>query len=485
MLKILLIILTLALNSLLSACAIGPNYKRPPVISSDKFKEAHKGWKVAKPKDDCDRGKWWKIYKDAKLNSLEEQLNTSNQTVATALANYCQAIALVAEARAALFPTLTANIGVNRQQQEPLAASSGSNTSGLGGNFGSSTPVNNESYIFTATWEPDLWGGIRRSVAASRDSAQASKAQLAATQLSAQASLAQFYFELRGLDKDQQLLDDTVVAYKKALQLTRNQYASGVAAEADIVQAQSLLESAQALAINNGVNRAVYEHAIAVLIGQPPANFSIQPKIVNILPPQTPLIVPAELLERRPDIAQAERTLAQANEQIGVTMAAIFPTPTLTASGDALARGSIAQWVSMPALGWTVAGQLLGTLFDGGLRSATVSAARANYNANLGTYRQTVLAAFQDVEDNLATLRILKAQSIPQNKAAESAKLALKLVVNQYKAGVVPYSSVITAEIAAFSAEKTAYDLTYLRMNASVGLVKALGGGWKTADISI
>lgn len=320
-------------------------------------------------------------------------------------------------------------------------------------------------------------GLVRRTVEASEMGAEASGDLLAYTRLSAQGSLAQYYFEMRALDTDQEMLNNTVVAYKKTLQLTKNQYASGVASRADIVQAQSQLEAAQASAINNGINRAIYEHAIAVLVGIPPANFSLRSRPLTNIPPPVPIGVPSDLLERRPDIAQAERTMAQANAQIGVAVAAYYPALTLTASGSFFGKG-LSHWISMPQLGWAYGPQLTQIIYDGGLRAATVRAAEAGYCSTLSSYRQTVLTAFQNVEDNLATLRILNKEAIVQNQAMVSAKLALKLVINQYKSGTVPYSSVITAQIAAFTAEKNAADITGLRMNATVGLILALGGGW-------
>jgi len=331
-----------------------------------------------------------------------------------------------------------------------------------------------------ASWEPDIWGSVRRNVEATTASAQASAALLAATRLSAQASLAQYYFELRGLDTDQKLLDDTVQEYKKILRYAKNRYASGVDSEADILQAKGQLENAQASAINNGVLRAQYEHAIAVLIGVPPAEFSLAPHPLRATPPPIPIEVPSELLERRPDIAQAERLAAEANAQIGVAVAAYYPTLSLTGSASTMAK----KLFSVPSLSWTLGSQLADTIFDGGLRSATVKAAQAAYCANAASYRQIVLAAFQDVEDNLAALRILAKQSSYQNQAAVDAKKSLQLTLNQYRAGTVDYNSVLLAQVSAFSAEKTAADLIYLRMTTAVGLIKALGGGWNAQSLN-
>jgi NodT family efflux transporter outer membrane factor (OMF) lipoprotein len=319
-------------------------------------------------------------------------------------------------------------------------------------------------------------------VEANAAGAQASAAQLALVRLSSQATLAQTYFQLRALDKDQKILDDTVVDYRKALKLTKNRYASGVAGRTDVVQAQSQLDNARALAINNRIGRAQFEHAIAVLLGEPPANLSIPAEPLTAKPPAIPLEVPSALLERRPDVAQSERLAAEANAQIGVAIAAYFPTLTLSGTASEQNR-NYAHWFSIPALNWSLGPQLAETIFDGGLRKATTAAARANYEATVATYRQTVLTAFQDVEDNLVSLRVLKQQSVAENSAAASARLALKLIFNQYKSGTAAYSDVITAQTAAYTAEKSAADINGLRMTAAVGLVKALGGGWNVAAI--
>ena len=305
---------------------------------------------------------------------------------------------------------------------------------------------------------------------------------LAVTRLSAQGSLAQYYFELQALDRDQDLLDKTVKDYKIALHLTQNQYASGVAARADIVQAQSQLEVAEAQAINNGILRGQYEHAIAVLMGRPPADFSMPFSPLKATPPVIPVSIPTALLERRPDIAQAERLMQQTNAAIGIAVSAYYPSFNLSGSLSE-SGGIIGNIARGPTIGWSYGLQVADIIFDGGLRSATVRAAKAAYTAQVAAYRQTVLTAFQDVEDNLVSLRILEKEGIAQNKAAASAHLALKLVTNQYKSGTVPYSSVVTSQIAAFTAQKNAYDVVGLQMSAAVGLIKALGGGWSTADI--
>lgn len=479
-----------ALFLLLSACAVGPNYVKPTAPVPQKYKEANRDWTIAKPCDTFARGEWWRIFHDQELNNLESQVNISNQTIVAAEANYRQAQALVDQARANYFPTVAVAASITRQKSGggnggivtsnnvSSSTSNGSNSFSVGG--GGSGITTRHSLLLNATWEPDIWGTVRRTVEANTAGAQSSEALLAATRLSAQASLAQYYFELRGLDLDQKLLNDTVLSNQRILTFTKNQYKSGIVSSADVLQAQSQLETAKANAINNGINRAKYEHAIAILIGQPPGDFKIAYKARIISPPKIPIDIPSRLLERRPDIAQNERLVAQANAQIGVAISAYFPALTLSGSASYQNTG-FARWFSYPGMVWSVGPQLAETIFDGGLRSANVAIARANYDSTVATYRQTVLAAFQDVEDNLVSVRLLKNQSIMQNKAAQDARNALRIMVNQYKAGTVAYSSVLTAQINAYTAEKAAADAMYLRMTSAVGLVKALGGGWENS----
>jgi NodT family efflux transporter outer membrane factor (OMF) lipoprotein len=485
----------LALTSLLlSSCVVGPNYVRPKVVGSPEFKEAKgkmvagpdkKHWKLIKPQDDIDRGEWWKIFNEPVLNDLEAQLNHYNQNIANAEANYRQSLAIVDEARASYFPTLTGAFSFFRQRQGG-GATSFISTSGGATSVGTATTgntqavsrtVTNITAILNASWELDVWGLVHRTVESNLSFAESNAALIGVTRLSAQGALAQYYFELRTLDKNQLFLDKTVIAYKKILQLTKNQYKSGVASRADVVQAQSQLETAQASKLNNGILRGQYEHAIAVLIGRPPAYFSLKFKPLNSKPPTIPLTVPSVWLERRPDIAQAERLIQQQSALIGVAIAAYFPTLNLSASTIASAN-TIQRLINNPAIGWTAGLQVAQTILDGGLRAATVRAAKEGYLAQVAAYRQVVLTAFQDVEDNLISLRIFREQSVVQNKAAASARLALKLVVNQYKAGTVAYSDVLTAQIAAFTAEQAANNVDGLQMTSAVGLVKALGGGW-------
>ena len=488
----------LVLMCFLTSCAVGPDYVRPPVIVSTHFKEAkgkaviapkRKGWKLAEPREAINRGEWWKIFSDPKLNELEDQLNACNQTLVNAAANYRQAAAIVSEARAGLFPNVAGVFNVIRQTQGSGTTSFTSSSVQSGASTGTATTgaiskhvVAKTSYAeyLNANWEPDIWGQVRRTIESDEAAAQASGALWAATRLSAQGALAQYYFQLRALDMDQKLLDHTVMGYKETLQLTRHQYASGIVDRADIVQAQSQVEVAEAQAINNGILRSQYEHAIAVLIGRLPANFSLSFMPLNTTPPAIPIAVPTAWLERRPDIAQAERLMQQTNAQIGMAISTYYPA--LNLSGSVSGAGTnLGDLINYPVAGWSLGLYLVETIYDGGLRAATVRAAKAAYAAQVATYRQTVLTAFQNVEDMLCSLRILEKQGLVENKAAASAQWALKLVTNQYKAGIVPYSSILTAQIAAYTAQKNAADIIGLQMISAVGLVEALGGGWNEA----
>ncbi|MFP3563757.1 efflux transporter outer membrane subunit [Paraburkholderia sp. SIMBA_030] len=461
-----------ALATVLAGCAVGPDYKRPAAQIPASYKEAAPGWKVAQPADQQDRGDWWTIYEDPQLNTLQDKLNASNQTVAQFAAVYRQARALVGEARAAYFPTVGASAGATR------SGSGSSSTSSSSGRVSNSFNAQ-----LDAIWEPDLWGSVSRSVNAQKAGQQSAAADLANARLSAQATLAQTYFSLRALDSTQKLLDETVAAYQRSLQLTQNQYAAGVAARSDVIQAQTQLQSAQAAAIDNGVQRAQDEHAIAVLIGEPASTFSIPPMPLTATPPAVPAQMPSAVLERRPDIASAERKAAAANEEIGVAIAAFFPTLTLSATGG-FQSSVFSQLLTAPSRFWTLGPQLAATIFDAGLRQAKTEAARAAYDQDVAAYRQTVLAAFQDVEDNLASQRILAQEIVVQQQAVESARQALAIVTNEYKAGTVGYVNVLTAQTIAFTAEQKLESIAGQRMVSSVGLVKALGGGWDVSQMN-
>ncbi|QGZ62786.1 efflux transporter outer membrane subunit [Paraburkholderia acidisoli] len=464
-----------ALTFQLTGCAVGPDYHRPAAAVPASYKEAPEGWKVAQPADSADRGAWWLIYDDPQLNTLMDQLNANNQTVAQYAAAYRQARALVGEARAAYFPVVSASFSGTRSRTPSRVSSVTSSSAG-------GSISNNVNLGLDATWEPDLWGKVSRTVSSQEASQQGAAADLANARLSAQATLAQTYFTLRSLDAQQKLLDDTVAAYQKSLQLTQNQYAQGVAGRADVIQAQTQLQSAQASSIDNGVARAQDEHAIAVLVGQPASMFSIPPMPLTATPPTVPLTMPSALLERRPDIASAERKAASANEQIGVAIAAFFPTLDLSASGG-FESSVFSQLLQMPSRFWTLGPSLAATVFDAGLRRAQTEAARAAYDQQVATYRQTVLAAFQDVEDNLASQRILAQEIVVQQQAVDSAQHALAIVTNEYKAGTIDYQNVLTAQTTAFTAQQKLASIGGQRMVSSVGLVKSLGGGWDATQM--
>ncbi|NPC71866.1 efflux transporter outer membrane subunit [Corallococcus exiguus] len=457
---------------LLTACAVGPDYHRPRVAVPSHFKEAADGWKPAEPNDRHDRGAWWKRFKDPELDALEERVARANQTVAGYEAAYRRARALVAEARASLFPTL----GVSGSLTRARGAGRSANTP-TGTNAGVPTVGNVQDLSLDATWEPDLWGRVRRQVAGAKANAQAAGSDLDNAKLSAHAMLAQSYFQLRALDATQRLLDDAVVGYRKSLQLTQNRYVQGVAARPDVLQAQTQLALAQAAATENEIARATYEHAIAVLVGEPASSFALPRVPLAATPPPLPSELPSSLLERRPDIAAAERRAAAANEQIGVAISAWFPSLNLSASGG-FTSATLAQWFTAPHLVWALGPQLVATLFDGGLREAQTEEARAFYAQGVADYRQTVLAAFQDVEDQLVALRVLEQEAGIQQEAVGYARQSLEVVMNQYKAGTVTYLEVVTAQATLYSAEQKLASIAGQRMVSAVGLIKALGGGW-------
>lgn len=446
----------------LTGCAVGPDYVKPSVETPAAFKEAPSNWKLAEPQDLAPRGKWWEAYGDPVLNHLEEQVNISNQTIQQAEAQYRQAEALTQGARAGFYPTLG---------NSTSAARSG-NSSGVS---------NKDSLTLNASWEPDVWGKIRRSMEANDASAQASAADLAAARLSVQATLAQNYFQLRVTDVQKDLLERSVAAYEKSLQMSRNKYAVGVVGRSDVAQAETQLKATQASATDLDLTRSQLEHAIAVLAGHAPANFSLPAAPFTAKLPVTPGAVPSSLLERRPDIASAERKAAAANAQIGVAKAAYFPDLTLSASGGFIAS-SFAHWLTVPNRIWSLGPALAETLFDGGLRESKSKQAVAAYDASVAGYRQTVLIAFQDVEDNLAALRVLQQETDLQNAAVASAQESERLALNQYKAGTVDYLSVVLAQTAALSNQRTALQLIGRQYSASVLLIKALGGGWSTGQ---
>ncbi|WP_420997858.1 efflux transporter outer membrane subunit [Cupriavidus sp. 30B13] len=462
-------------SALLSACAaVGPDYVRPATEVPVAYKE-QQGWKLIAPQDTHDRGPWWSVYHDPVLDGLEQQVEVSNQNLKAAEAAFRQARAAVEAARAAFFPTVSASAGATR---------SGMANGTSPGQQGNVAPTVQNSYNLGlgASWEPDIWGKIRRTVESSAANAQVSAADLANARLSAQAALATDYFELRVEDELKRLLDDTAAAFAKTLAITQNQYEAGFAAQADVITAQTQLQTTQAQAIGVGVTRAQLEHAIAVLTGKPPAEFSLAPAPLTMEVPAIPAGLPSTLLERNPAIAAAERAVAASNAQIGVALSAYYPDITLSASFGfaATALGSLLQ--ASNSL-WSLGPSVTQTLFDGGARRAQVDEARAAYDQSVANYRQAVLSAFQQVEDQLAALRILEQQLDAQNQAVRLAQRAVQLTINQYQAGTVPYTSVVTAQATALADEQAALTIRENRLVASVALIEALGGGWNVAQL--
>ena len=465
----------LTVTAALSACMVGPDYVRPAADAPAAFKETQ-GWKSAQPRDAAIRGSWWEVFGDAQLNTLEAQVDVSNQTLKAAEARVREARALVQQARAALFPTVSANASATRAG----SGTGASRSTGTGSGNGTSGVRNNYNLALDASWELDLWGRVRRNIESSEASAQASVGDLGAAKLSAQAELAQDYLLLRAQDAEVRLLNDTVGAYERSLQLTRNQYAVGVAGRSDVVQAETQLKSTQAQALDAGIQRAQFEHAIAILIGKAPAEFSLPVVQIEAKFPDIPTGLPSELLERRPDIAAAERRAAAANAQIGVAEAAFFPAVTLSATGG-FQSSLIGDLLSVPSRYWSLGAALAQVVFDAGLRRAQTDQAIAAFDESVANYRQTVLTAFQDVEDNLAALRILEQEAGVQDEAVKAARESLAIVLNQYRAGTANYLAVIVIQAATLNNERTAITILGRRLTASVALIKALGGGWTEA----
>ncbi len=456
---------------LFSACTVGPDYVKPTTEVPAQYKEV-KGWKVAQPSDSAIRGAWWEIYSDPQLNALEGQVNVSNQNIAAADAQLRQAVALTQAARAGYFPTVTADSSYARSRR----------SSGAGGAVRSGVTTSDYVLVGNASCEPDLWGRVRRAVESGEAGAQASAGDLEALRLSIQSALAQDYFLLCSLDSDRQLLEATVEAYKKSLQLTKNRYDNGVASKADVLQAEAQLKTTQAQMIDIGVQRSQLEHAIALLIGKPASVFSIPVSPLVALPPSIPLGLPSELLERRPDIAAAERRVAAANAQIGLAEAAYYPSVTLTAAAG-FEGSHLSNWLSWPSRLWSIGSAIAETVFDGGLRRAQTEEAKAAYDASVASYRQTVLTGFQEVEDNLAALRILEEEASAQEEAVRASEQTVTLGVNQYKAGTISYLSVVVLQAIALNNKRTAIDIQGRRIAASVLLIKALGGGWDPSSL--
>jgi NodT family efflux transporter outer membrane factor (OMF) lipoprotein len=462
----------LACLVLSAGCSFAPKYAKPSVPTPAAFKELTPeqssqtdGWKIAGQMDTSIRGRWWEVFQEPELNSFENQVAGSNQSVAAALANFLAARAVVKQSRSQYFPTVTASPSVISSRQSSLSIPP--------------TTVTGTEYLlpFDASWEPDFWGRVRNTVKANSLEAQATLSDLGNVRLTVEAEVAVDYFQLRILDEQKQLLDASAVAYLESLKLTQVQEVAGLASGQDIEQAETQLEITRAQATDLGIQRAQFEHAIAMLLGRPASSFSITANSLAASPVAIPFGVPSQLLERRPDIAAAERRVAEANAQIGVARAAYFPTITL--SGAAGYQGtSIQNLFSGPGLAWSVGTTLAQTLFDGGLRRAVTAQARAIYQGTVANYRQTVLTAFQEVEDNLSTLRILSQELRQQNAAVESSQHYLATANARYESGLDNYLNVVTAQITLLANQRTALNLKMEQLTASVQLIKALGGGW-------
>jgi NodT family efflux transporter outer membrane factor (OMF) lipoprotein len=449
--------------ALLSACAVGPNYKRPPVEAAPSYKELD-DWKPSEPNDVLNRGPWWNIFHDDVLDGLEKQIDISNQTVKSAAAAVEEAQAIVRQSRAGFWPSVTANGSRTR-----------TTTAGL-------PPITSNRVGVSGTWNIDVWGQIRRQSESSHASEQSSEAALAAARLSAQAELAADYFELRAQDQLQVILTDIVAAQEQSLKIAQNRYRVGVAAKADVVSAQTELLTSQAQQVSAKIRRSQLEHAIAVLVGSQPATFSLAQAELRTDVPTVPPGVPSALLERRPDIAEFERRVAQANAQIGVAKSAYFPALTLTGSDD-YTGSTISKLIRTSNQIWAVGPAIALSLFDGGLRRAQVAQARAAYEVTVDDYRQTVLTAFEQVEDSLVSLRVLEQQAVIEDAAVKAAREAETLTLNQYKAGTIPYSSVISAQTARLNAEVNAINVLTDRLTGSVTMIQALGGGWDASQM--
>ncbi|HEX7793557.1 MAG TPA: efflux transporter outer membrane subunit [Vicinamibacterales bacterium] len=473
-----------------AGCMVGPKYHRPPIAGTPAFKEAPPaGWKEAEPNEGLVRGRWWEIYNDPQLNDLASKVELSNQNVIAAMARFREAVDQVQIARASLFPTVTAlpsilvtkGSSLSSRGQLLTSSTTGGTTTTTGGTTTTNTSAPsvrvNYAMPFDISYQADIWGNIRRSVTAAQDTAQASAADLENAKLTFQAQLAQMYFQLHGADADADLLRRSVDIFERSLQLTQERFNAGVSSGADVALAKTQLETTRAQLIEVGVARAQFEHAIAVLMGDTPVMVSIPEKIINTPPPQIPLGLPSTLMERRPDVAATERAIAAANEQIGIAKAAYFPMLTLSGTGGFVST-SLATLFSTPSLFWSVGPQLAATLFDGGLRKGQVRLSQATYEAQVATYRQTVLTAFQQVEDQLSSLRILEQEQATEAEARKAAQDAVDIAMAQYTAGTADYLAVIVLQAALLTAERQEIDILTRRLTASVLLIEALGGGW-------
>jgi NodT family efflux transporter outer membrane factor (OMF) lipoprotein len=464
--------LLVSLAAFAAGCSVGPKYTRPPVVAPQAYKEL-RGWKVAQPAEATLRRDWWNIFGDSDLEALESQIDVSNENLKVVEARFRAARAALRFSRSARFPAVTGGAAVTTNRGSASRETASRTTTVSYGDFLLPVDLN---------YEADVWGRIRRQIEAARTEAQASAADIETLRLALHAELARDYFELRSADAEQKLLDDTVAAYTRALQLTENRFEGGAASGAEVAQARAQLEAARTQQTDIGVRRTQDEHAIAILIGKAPAEFTLPAKVISLRQPPIPVGLPSELLERRPDVAAAERLIAAANEQIGIARAAFFPTVLLGAA-EGLEGSSITNWLNWPSRFWAVGPAIAQTVFDAGRRRAQSEFAQANYDAAVASYRQTVLEAFQQVEDNIAQLRILERESQTQQAAVAAAQRSLQLSMNRYTGGLVTYLEVVTAQSTALANERTAVDILRRRMDASVLLVKALGGGWDVSTL--
>lgn len=471
----------------LAGCTVGPKYHTPAATvqpppasykeSPTQFTDSG-DWKVAQPQDAMLHGKWWEIYNDPELNALEEQLNVNNQNIKQSFENFMEARTLVAQARSQLFPT----IGTAPSYQRSLGSANLHGSTGSTGATAGGAQTTVYTIPVTASWEPDLWGKVRNTIHEAQYNAQLSAADLENERLSQQASLAVFFFELRGQDALQRVFDETVEADKKSVELSRARYETGVDDEISLVQAENALQTAESEGTNLGIARSQFEHAIAVLIGTTPSSFSIPVKPLDAAPPVIPVGVPSQLLERRPDIAASERAMAAANAQIGIAVAAYYPNVTLSGTGG-FQSSSIKNLLTLPSGFWSVGPTLSETIFDAGLRRATVQQFVALHNADVAGYRQTVLTAFQQVEDEMAAVRILSKQIQQQIEAEKSGERFLELAKARYFTGVDTYLNVLVAQTTLLSDQQTLASLRTQAMTASVQLIEALGGGWDRSQL--
>jgi NodT family efflux transporter outer membrane factor (OMF) lipoprotein len=456
-----------------AGCTVGPNYVKPKADVPTAYVETPTNWKQAQPSDAIEKGKWWEIYQDTQLNGLEEQVNVSNQSLKAAQAQFAEARAALKITRSQRYPTVTGYAGASNNRvsaNRPLFNST------------LKQEYNDFTLPIDVSYEVDLWGRVRRVVESSRSEAQASASDLANVSLSLHAELATDYFQLRGLDAQKKLLDDTVQSFEKALELTQNRFQGGLASAVDVAQAQTILETTRAQAVDVGVQRSAFQHAIAVLIGKPASDFALAALPLDSEPPVIPSGMPSNLLERRPDISAAERRVQEQNAQIGVARAAYYPQVILGGSGG-FESTVISTLIQGPSGLYSLGGNAAQTLFDGGKRRGTLEQAQATYEQSVDQYRATILTAFQEVEDNLAALRILEDESSTQARAVAAAQHSLSLSETRYRGGVTNYLEVTTAQSAALSDEVTAVNLLTRRMAASVLLIKALGGGWSVSQI--